>query len=267
MWRMIIIMLIFVSPIHLQAQYENLNIMNNAKKISDELPLYEVSIPRDKVLGNASTFDDVIYYNNNKLGLPDELGADIHILKRIGYGEMTTLCRKLDNSNSLIIIMTKKNENNIHVDFILVFNPDDIFTVSYIRMDTSYWGLTGKTIENFNVKKINNDIWEIVFPSGSSSNIKESFIYRDKYGLFVPEKKSYYYSLSANDNVNIRERPDKNSKILYVVKAHESLYNNYKLSDSPEIIDGVNDFWYLVSNGSISGWVFGKYIVAESIGK
>jgi hypothetical protein len=72
------------------------------------------------------------------------------------------------------------------------------------------------------------------------------------------------YGIITGTNVNIREKPSVDGKVVHTLQLSNHVVRCLEKSDSPSIVNGSSNYWYRVDviehDSTFTGWVFGKYI-------
>ncbi|MBO7048185.1 MAG: SH3 domain-containing protein [Spirochaetia bacterium] len=70
---------------------------------------------------------------------------------------------------------------------------------------------------------------------------------------------SYSYGTPKGDYLRVKENPDQGSKSLDMLW-HGNIFEIFTKTGDKEMIDGQEDFWYMIRFEGIEGWVFGAEI-------
>ena len=70
---------------------------------------------------------------------------------------------------------------------------------------------------------------------------------------------SLSYGSPKGDFIRVRENPDRDSKAITMLW-HGNIFEIFTKTGDSEVIDGIEDFWYMIKYEGIEGWVFGADI-------
>ena len=70
---------------------------------------------------------------------------------------------------------------------------------------------------------------------------------------------SFSYGTPKGDYLRVRENPDQGSRSIHMLW-HGNIFEIFTKTGDKEVIDGKEDFWYMIRSDGIEGWVFGAEI-------
>ena len=70
---------------------------------------------------------------------------------------------------------------------------------------------------------------------------------------------SFSYGTPKGDYIRVRENPDQGSKALEMLW-RGNIFEIFTKTGDKEVVDGQEDFWYMIKYEGIQGWVFGAEI-------
>lgn len=130
-------------------------------------------------------------------------------------------------------------------------------------------GLLEENYKNFKHLSTSPAITQMCDELVNSVNQDESDTSNEAAALREAEPFSYYGALVVSDeedsNINIRDYPStENSKVVGQFKFKGGNFYEVNVtyrSASTDIINGDEEYWYYISNDTVSGWIFGSYLV------